>query len=140
MAARAWVTGSLDAAPPLDEEDGAVADARRMGASEEQIEALIAWQAHQDGLADGDGVFTGVWPQHVPAFTAFLAAATQWRTTLAQFNGLLVTRYTGLDYAGAAIAWAARKIEVAGEIFDQLTVIETAARDALNGVQAGVAS
>jgi Phage related hypothetical protein (DUF1799) len=135
MSARAWVNGGLDVRQAGADEDGAVADARLMGASEEQIDALIAWQAHQDGLADEGGVFNGVWPEHVPAFTAFLAACTQWRTTIGQFNDRLVTRYTGLDYAGAAVAWAARKIEIAAETFDQLTTLEIAARDALNGVQ-----
>jgi hypothetical protein len=133
MSARAWVNGSLTASPSADD-DSAVADARLMGAGEEQIEALIVWQNHQDGLGDDRGAFNGVWPEHVSAFTAFLAAATQWRTTLSQFNDRLVTRFTGLDYAGASVAWLARGIDVAGEVFDQLTILETAARDALNGV------
>lgn len=134
MSARAWVNGSLTAAPKAGADgDDAVADARRMGASEEQIAALVEWQAHQDGMADDSGVFHGVWPEHVTAVTAFLAAATQWRTTVGQFKERLVTRFTGLDYAGAAIAWAARGIEVSADVFDQLTILEIAARDGLNG-------
>jgi Phage related hypothetical protein (DUF1799) len=136
MSARAWVNGSLTAAPKAGADgDDAVADARRMGADEAMIAALVEWQAHQDGLADDASLFKGVWPQHVNAVSAFLAACTQWRTILVQAGERFAVQYTGLDYAGAAVAWAARGIEVASDIFDQFTILETAARDALNGVK-----
>jgi alkylhydroperoxidase family enzyme len=136
MSARAWVNGTLDAVRPAGADgDDAVADARRMGADEETIAALVEWQAHQDGLADEAGMFKGVWPEHVNAVSAFLAACTQWRTILVQAGERFAVQYTGLDYAGAAIAWSARKIEVAGDLFDQFTILELAARDGLNGVK-----
>lgn len=100
-------------------------------------EAAIAGLRAMIGRPNG---FAGVWPQNAAAVTAFLAAASQWRTNTAQWGERLVARFTGLDYAGAAVAWTARGIEMDSETFDGLTVMEMEARDALNGEMAGEAS
>lgn len=128
MAARAWAEGTLDDAPPEEADDDAIADARAAGLDADAQAAIAAWDRHRTSAS-----FSGVWPQNAVAVTAFLAAASQWRTTLADQNGHIVTRFIGLDYAGAAIAWSARNIEMAADAFDRLTVLEMAARDELNG-------
>jgi hypothetical protein len=89
--------------------DEAAADAARFG-----LDALPA--AADDRF--------GLWPVNRAAVEAFLAAASQWRTA-----GMM---FVGLDYAGAAVAWAARKIELTADLMDRLQVVEAAARDALN--------
>lgn len=77
-------------------------------------------------------VFDGVWPDNRPAVAAFLAASSQWRTAVAMEDGRLRTLWIGLDYAGAAVAWAACGIAPAAA-FGGLRIMEAAARDALNG-------
>jgi hypothetical protein len=84
--------------------------------------AIARWAVDRTGPA-----FSCVWPDNADAVTAFLAAASQWRTTIADRNGRIVTRFLGLDYGGAAIAWSARGIKPDVDLFDRLTVIEMAA-------------
>lgn len=127
MAARAWAEGTLDDTPPAPDDD-AIADARAAGLDAAAQAAIARWDRHCSS-----GSFSGVWPQNAAAVTAFLTAASQWRTTLTGRNGLIITRFIGLDYAGAAIAWSARGVALDNETFNGLTVIEMAARDALNG-------
>jgi hypothetical protein len=126
MAARAWAEGTLDDAPPASDDD-AIADARAARLDAAAQAAIARWAIDRTGPA-----FCGVWPDNAAAVTAFLAAASQWRTMIADRNGRIATRFLGLDYAGAAIAWSARGIEPDADLFDRLTVIEMAARDALN--------
>jgi|GEM_PF-1483834 len=128
MAARAWAEGTLNDTPPINEDD-AIADARAAGLDAAAQAAIARWDRHRSS-----GSFSGVWPQNAAAATAFLTAASQWRTTLSGRNGYIITRFIGVDYAGAAIAWSARGIVLDNETFNGLTVMEMAARDALNGV------
>lgn len=127
MAARAWANATLADTPQAPEDD-ALADASAAGLDAAAQAAIARWARHSTGPA-----FSGVWPDNADAVAAFLAAASQWRTTIADRNGRIVSRFLGLDYAGAAIAWSARGIEPDKDLFDRLTVIEMAARDALNG-------
>lgn len=69
-----------------------LADARAMGATALQVEALRGAIEREDGRADE----LGVWPQHWHAFKVFTGMATQWRCTAV---GTVLLR-TGLDYAG----------------------------------------
>lgn len=133
MAARAWANATL-ADQPAATDDDALADASAAGLDAAAQAAIARWAIDRTGPA-----FCGVWPDNAAAVTAFLAAASQWRTTIADRNGRVITRFLGLDYAGAAIAWSARGIEPDADLFDRLTVIEMAARDALNG-ETGVVS
>lgn len=127
MAARAWANATL-ADQPQAADDDAIADALAAGLDATAQAAIARWAIDRTGPA-----LCGVWPDNADAVTAFLAAASQWRTTIADRNGHIVTRFLGLDYAGAAIAWSARGIKPDVDLFDRLTVIEMAARDALNG-------
>jgi hypothetical protein len=133
MAARAWANATL-ADTPQTAEDDALADAKAAGLDASAQAAIARWAVDRTGPA-----FSCVWPDNADAVTAFLAAASQWRTTIADRNGRIVTRFLGLDYGGAAIAWSARGIKPDVDLFDRLTVIEMAARDALNG-ETGVVS
>ncbi|EDQ34299.1 Phage related hypothetical protein (DUF1799) [Hoeflea phototrophica DFL-43] len=127
MAARAWANATLADQPQVADDD-ALADASAAGLDAAAQAAIARWAIDRTGPA-----FCGVWPDNADAVAAFLAAASQWRTMIADRNGRIVTRFLGLDYAGAAIAWSARGIEPDSDLFDRLTVIEMAARDALNG-------
>jgi hypothetical protein len=71
----------------------------------------------------------GVFPVNVPVVTAFLFVASQWRVASRGRRPF----YVGLDYAAARAALDARRIAVTPELWDGLTVMEMAARDALNG-------
>lgn len=133
MAARAWANATL-ADQPAATDDDALADASAAGLDAAAQAAIARWAIDRTGPAS-----CGVWPDNAAAVTAFLAAASQWRTTIADRNGRVITRFLGLDYAGAAIAWSARGIKPDADLFDRLTVIEMAARDALNG-ETGVVS
>lgn len=97
-----------------------------------QIEVL---KAALGAARPGSG-FQGAWPQNQPVVDAFLAAASQWRTAVTSEERRLRTLWIGLDYAGAAIAWSARGIELTGELLSGVQAMELAARDALNGANA----
>ncbi|MCB1463263.1 MAG: DUF1799 domain-containing protein [Nitratireductor sp.] len=133
MAGRAWAHKQLfEREPAMTEpapDDDALADARRMNMPEEMIARL---RARLSRLEVGGGTFSGVWPDNVPAVEAFLAAASQWRVAA---NGF-AAHYVGLDYAGAAIAWAAVGIEMSASLFRRMTLVEHGAAEALNGVAA----
>ena len=128
--------GSLDASTnagsAAEPEDEAVADARRWGLPDDQVAALAARLGPGSGQRPGGEVFDGVWPDNRPAVDAFLAASSQWRTAATMEDGHLRTRYIGLDYAGAAVAWAAFDIDPAAAFRGGLRRVEAAARDALN--------
>jgi hypothetical protein len=83
-------------------------------------------------LTQSAGAEVAVWPANAAAVEAFLAAASQWRTSMELANGRLRTVFIGLDYCGAKVALDARAIEATGELWNGLTVMEMAARDALN--------
>jgi len=126
MAARAWAKGEF--AQPVAADNELLADARRFGATPAQLQNIAS---HAAFLRPG---FSGVWPQNVPAVSAFLAASSQWRTAgLPDGPGRFV--YLGLDYAGAAIAWSARQIAMTPEMFAGVQVMEAAARAQLNGAR-----
>ena len=79
------------------------------------------------------GGFAGVWPENAAAVESFLAAASQWRTTLGLEDGRLRAVFIGLDYAGAAVAFGAAGIHLDRKLLADLQTLEAAARDALNG-------
>jgi hypothetical protein len=117
--------------------DNALADARAMEATPEQMAALEAYLAALDGI-EPELTFNGIWPAHVPAVNALVLAGSQWRTTMAQVfeNGrvFLVTRFLGLDYAGAAVAWAASGLVLNAADFTNLRILESATASLMNGV------
>ncbi|MHA7882751.1 DUF1799 domain-containing protein [Nitratireductor rhodophyticola] len=80
--------------------------------------------------------FNGVWPANRAAMNAFLAAASQWRTTVFPEGGQLRTMWIGLDYAGATAAWERLGLDVPAETFAGVQVLEMAARTSLNGGEA----
>ncbi|SMH42505.1 DUF1799 domain-containing protein [Mesorhizobium australicum] len=103
-------------------------DARRWKLPAEEIAAL---RLHLAGRREGE--FAGVWPDNVGAVTAFLLAASQWRTSIRMDERRLRTVFVGLDYSGAKVAIDAAGIVLSGPTFAGLQVMEMAARDALNG-------
>lgn len=111
--------------------DDALADAKAGGMDEQEISRLAARLNLQAGF-DREG-FAGVWPQHEAAVRAAEAASTQWRTTVSFDGERLVTRFTGLDYAGCAAAWAALGIALSLEAFRQFQFLESCIRTLLNG-------
>ena len=122
----------MDAAQEGGEEPEAVADARRFGMSADAIAALAAHLASPVG----DGTFAGVWPHNFGAVDAFLAGASQWRAVSRVLEGQLMTYWIGLDYAGVAVAHAALELEVRAADWAGMQIMERAARDAMNGVNA----
>ncbi len=137
MAARAWHDGTLFGAParaagtamPANgmSGDDALSDALAMGLSADEIARL------EQQLARSSGAFDGVWPDHVTAVAAFVAAATQWRTALAALADGIASRFLGLDYAGASVAWNAFGITIGAEDMGRLRTLENAAATLLNG-------
>lgn len=103
-------------------------DARRFGMDEAAIAELKA--ALGRPIAAG---FRGVWPANVATVEAFCAAGSQWRTTLAVAGSGIRTRYIGLDYAGLKVALDAFGATITPDLFAGLQIMESAARDALNG-------
>ncbi len=88
-----------------------------------------------ESLQSGDDGDDGVWAENMPALAAFLAVATQWRVATVG-GGMMPAQllYLGLDYSGAIAGLGAAGIALTPEIWDGVTIIEAAARDALNGV------
>jgi hypothetical protein len=87
--------------------------------------------------------YDGVWPANLDAVRAFLAADTQWRTVSLPGSspgtfGLGPSRLhvLGLDYAGARAGIEAAGIPLNPEVWEGVRVMEAAARDALNQVEA----
>ncbi len=112
-AGRAWAKGHLFAGG--DQQDEAIADARRWGIDPALIEPA---------LEPGDGV----WPENAGAVRAFLAVATQWRM-VAGMAGMVAT---GLDYAGAQAGLALAGIVADEALWDDIRMIEQGAVAALN--------
>lgn len=65
----------------------------------------------------------------MPAVSAFLAVDTQWRW-IARHDG--ASRATGLDYAACDAGMRRAGIETTPELWEELQIIELAARAALN--------
>lgn len=101
-----------------------------IGLSDDEIAAIAA---HLSGT-DGSGSGAGVWPQNIPAVSAFVAVATQWRTALAPTENGLRVLWIGLDYAAVRAGLELARITVTPETWAGLVDVELAARDALNGV------
>jgi len=121
------VSGGLDEGAG-DDDDEAVADARRWGLAEADVAAI------RSALSGGPADQGGVWPQHVATVTAFLAAASQWRTTLSPAGeGGPRVLWLGLDYAGACAGIEAAGLALDPDIWAGIRIMEAAARDALNG-------
>lgn len=97
--------------------------------AESEIEELKAVLSARSA----NGSFAGVWPENHAAVDAFLAVASQWRTAVTMEKGRLTTMWIGLDYAGAAIGWGARGIEMTNDLLTGVQIMEMAARAALNG-------
>lgn len=90
------------------------ADARAFGLP---AEAFAEVEEEEDGL----------WEEHLPAFTAFLEAARQWRVLTAQ--RLL---WLGLDYTAVQAGLALSGLTVSPETWADIRTIETGALPVLN--------
>jgi len=75
-----------------------------------------------------------VWAENWATLEAFLFVSTQWRV-VNRGGGLepMLTYWIGLDYAAAAAGLAGAGIETTPEIWNGLRVMESAARNVLNG-------
>jgi hypothetical protein len=103
-----------------------VRDARREGASEEQLAAIRQW------LSASQAPFE-VWPENAEAVAAFLSACSQWRVaTMSSMAGSRIV-YLGLDYTGARAGIEAAGIAITPQLWADVCVMEAAARAALNG-------
>ena len=65
-----------------------------------------------------------IWPDCVDAARLFFAVSTQWRTV---FSGVV-----GLDYVAVRAVAEWRGIDITGQLFDDLRVMEHAALPVLN--------
>jgi len=76
-----------------------------------------------------------VWPENWEALRAFLFVSGQWRTASIG-GGLEPARvyWQGLDYAAVAAGLAGGGFTVSPALWDDLRVMEGAARNALNGI------
>lgn len=129
MVARLWLQADEVSGASGDD---ALADAELGGLDAEGRATIASWLAHSE-KRDVAGAGEGIWPRHIMAARAFLAAATQWRTGLFTTAEGLVSRFIGLDYAAAAVAWQAMDIVLSAEDFGHFTAIEGAATSLLNG-------
>jgi hypothetical protein len=82
-------------------------------------------QADDDDADDQDGV----WPENLPALTAFMRIQTQWVVAGIGMAGLLTI---GLNYASAKAGLELAGIDVTPELWDDILVIEAGAVPALN--------
>jgi hypothetical protein len=89
--------------------------------------ASLARLAEQLGGDDG-----AVFEINAPTVRAFLWVATQWRTALEPHGFSIRTRWIGLDYQGASIAFTAAGIALDAELLWRLQVMEDAAVAAMN--------
>jgi hypothetical protein len=121
-AARAWIDGTLFERQEMAVDDGLRAEAELLGIPQAAAAAMI--ERDEAARASRVETFTGVWPQHGEAVRAFVAAASQWR--------MAGSFFAGIDYAAAAIAWAALGIDARGETFSRFQAIECEVRHLLN--------
>lgn len=101
-------------------DDEIIADARRFGMNDEQIEALRV-------SLDIKAVFA-VWRESWPSLAAFFECDTQWRCA-ATTAGLV---FIGLDYPGAQAGLKAAGIEIDPELWSDIRVLEAEAISVLN--------
>ncbi len=76
----------------------------------------------------------GIWDQHLPAFEAFLAVATQWRSA----TGMEGLKVIGLDYTAVKAGFDLAGIDCPPRVWADLRTIESAAMTAFNGGIDGV--
>lgn len=72
---------------------------------------------------------SGIWQQHLPAFEAFLAVATQWRSAI----GMEGLKVIGLDYTAVKAGFDLAGIACPPAVWQELRTIESAAMTAFNG-------
>lgn len=128
-AARAWATDGPGLFEDKSDSRGAIADARAMGLGEDEIAEL---NATLDETEDSTGQY-GVWEEHVPAVSLFLAAATQWHMVALPVSEGIVLRRTGLDYLALEAIARLNGIAIDGALFHQVQLLEVAALNAFNG-------
>ena len=105
-AGRHWATGGA----PADVHDGAAADAAMFGIDLDDVEL--------PATSDAD-----LWPQNLPAVSAFVAVSNQWRCA-AGLGGLI---YTSLDYAAAESGLRLAGITTTPELWADVRTIERGA-------------
>jgi hypothetical protein len=86
-------------------------------------------QADDDDADNDADDHDGVWPENLPALTAFMRIKTQWVVTGVGMAGLLTI---GLNYASAKAGLELAGIDVTPELWDDILVIEAGALPALN--------
>ncbi|WP_316171037.1 DUF1799 domain-containing protein [Bradyrhizobium sp. SZCCHNRI1058] len=128
-----------------DESRQLIADAQRAGMDAVSLDNLREALSADSFEADADQEFDGIWAEHVPVVTAFLAVASQWRVVTRSSGGMLapaggmiaptVPVVIGLDYAGVRAGLDAEGIVVTPELWRSLRVMEAAACAAFNEVK-----
>ena len=89
-------------------------------------EALAALKAREGG----EDAFE-VWRENWPVLKAFLVVQTQWRA-IPMADGKVY--FQGLDYAGVTAGLVGAEIETSPALWADLRLMESAARNRLNGV------
>ncbi|MEQ1499430.1 MAG: DUF1799 domain-containing protein [Novosphingobium sp.] len=97
-----------------------------MGAPDEVIASL------KEG---GKGDDFEVWAENWDAVCAFLFVATQWRAIAQGMDGRVY--WQGLDYSAVAAGLAGAGIAATPALWNDLRVMEAAARNVLNGMRTG---
>lgn len=83
--------------------------------------------------ASGDEI--EVWPENRGAVEAFLSVSTQWRA-VPRADGSVY--WQGLDYAGVAAGLRGAGIRARPPLWNDLRIMEAAARDRLNGIEVAI--
>lgn len=76
-----------------------------------------------------------VWPENRAAVEAFLSVSTQWRLC-PRADGSVY--WQGLDYAGVAAGLRGAGIRSRPALWNDLRIMEAAARDRLNGIEVAI--
>lgn len=81
----------------------------------------------------------GLWPEHLPAWRAWMAISGQWRTQMlmAVAQGVVTSRmlWIGIDYGAAEAALRLAGIMTTPDLWDEVRCIETGAIEELNRVR-----
>lgn len=104
------------------------------GAGDEAAQDAVAWGLDPDLFAPVEDTDSGIWDQHLPAFEAFLAVATQWRSA----SGMEGLKVIGLDYTAVKAGFDLAGIDCPPAVWADVRVIESAAMVAFNGGEDGV--
>ena len=74
----------------------------------------------------------GLWPEHEPAWRAWCAVASQWRTIALSGNWGAKVIWLGLDYTAVAAGLQMAGLNLTADEWQELRAIEEGAKEELN--------